>query len=391
MTLYGFVQTMRGVTFPLLKNEFQVSYNEQGLMVFMVSFTAVLFCVAAGIFIGRFGLKKSIGLGFVLSILGMSSFHFANGFWMAAGLYLVIQSGMSFFEIGLNATGVRIFTVNSGLMLNLLHFFYGAGAIIGPRFAGFITGRLNLGWQNVYTYALAPVAVMAIFTLITVFPDQKTGGRETGDKEADENSENAKPPEQKVPFWSALKEPMVWYFGVILGINGSMDGGSINWSGLYLQDVYGLDPKTAGAAFVSAFFVLYTLSRLFSGFFLEKFGYLNSLVFASFVTSCLYAAGFALGEWGIRILPVTGAFIALIWPTILAVSIGVFREKTQVMSGAIIAIAFSLSGLIQYGMGLTNRFVGEAWGYRSCFVHSLILCVLLYRLRRKLKTAGRYA
>jgi fucose permease len=383
MILYGFVQSAKGVVFPLIKNEFNASYNEQGLLVGLVALVAVFFCVAAGVFIGRYGLKKALVLGFSLAALGMASFYFASGFWLAAGMYLVIQSGLSFFEISLNGLGVRIFTVKSALMISLLHFFYGAGAIAGPRFAGFITNRPDMNWRWIYPAALVPVFIMLIITLCIDFPDKPQRGRLNHPAGGTDREKVSGP--EKTPFWVVIKQPMVWLFGLILGFGGAVEGGSLNWSVLYLQDVYGLDPAVSGAAFVSAFFVLYTTSRLISGFFIEKAGYMNSLLFAALGLLLLFISGFALGEWGIRILPLTGAFIAVVWPAMLAVSVGVFKAGAQTASGAIIAIAFTLNGIIQYGIGLTNRFMGAAWGYRSCLVYSLILLFLLYRLKRILQ------
>ncbi|GHV48922.1 hypothetical protein AGMMS49546_39680 [Spirochaetia bacterium] len=107
MMLYGYLNSMKGVTFPLIKNSFRASHGDQGLMVAMISFTAVIFCIISGVFMSRFGLKKTIITGFILIGLGMAAIFFAAGFWMAAALYLIIQSGFGFFEIGLNGMGVR--------------------------------------------------------------------------------------------------------------------------------------------------------------------------------------------------------------------------------------------------------------------------------------------
>jgi fucose permease len=373
---------MKGVTFPLIKNSFQASHGDQGLMVAMVSFTAVIFCIISGVFMSRFGLKKTIITGFIVIGLGMGSVFFASGFWTAAVLYLIIQSGFGFFEIGLNGMGVRIFTLRSGLMLNLLHFFYGFGSILGPRFAGLIVNQFSLSWQHIYPLALLPVFIMAIISLTAPYPGET---KKKGPQDLSQHETQNSAPEKKVSFFDALREPMVWTFGIILGLSGAIDGGTVAWSGLFLQDVYGLDPSTTGALFVSSFFIVYTLSRLLSGFVLEKFGYINSLLCAVMMIILLYAAGFGLGRRGIWILPLTGAFIAVIWPTILAVSIGVFKERAQTMSSAMIVIAFTVSGIVQYGFGLTNRYIGEAWGYRSCVLYAAILAVLLFRLKRKLR------
>lgn len=352
---------MRGVSFPLIKNSFNASYSAMGLMSAISSFTSVLFCIAAGLYMGRFGLKRTLLTAFGFAILGAGSLFFASAFWLAVGFYLILQAGFGFFEISLNGGGVRIFTKRSGLMLNLLHFFYGVGAIGGPRFMGYMVNNVGLRWQDVYPLTLIPVVIMLAITVIIRFP--------AGDEGTDV--------QKKSLFWIALKDPMVWLFGLIMGIAGSIEACSVAWSGLYLQDVYGLDPATTGAAFVSIFYVLYTISRFVSGFIIEKTGYMRSVLISSAAIFILFALAFSLGIRGIYLLPVVGFFIAIMWPTALAISVGVFRERAQGVSSAIISIAFTVGGIIQYGFGLTNRFLGAAWGYRSCIVYSIILGVLL--------------
>jgi fucose permease len=378
--LYGFVSSMRGVTFPLIKNGYNASYNEQGLMTALISFIAFYFCVIPGMFMGRFGLKKTIAAGFLVMTAGMVSLYTVSGFWMAAGLLLVLYAGFGFFEIGVNGMGVRIFTEKSGLMLNLLHFFFGVGAICGPRFAGFIVNRLGLSWQHIYPLALPPVFVMLFLSMAARFP-----GRMKDELSAEPRTAGEPVPDQ-IPFWSALKEPMVWIIGLIMGVVSSIEACSVSWSGLYLQDVFGLDPSTAGAAFVSAFFVLYTLSRLLGSFFIDKIGQTRVTLTAAAATTVLLLASFFLGSPGIYLLPITGIFISPVYPTMLAVSVGIFRKKAQAMSPAIISIAFILNGLIQYGFGLSNRYLGAPWAYRSCVVYGLILLVLNLKLKKMMKS-----
>ncbi|MDR2617577.1 MAG: MFS transporter [Treponema sp.] len=386
IALYGFVSSMRGVTFPLVKNGFGASYNEQGLMTAIISFTAVCFCIIPGMFMSRFGLKKTIMTGFVVMILGMASLYTAAGFRMATALFLILQGGFGFFEIGLNGMGVRIFTVKSGLMMNLLHFFFGLGATVGPRFAGFVVNRLELSWQHVYPMALVPVFLFLAVSLAARFPGRmKDEARSvTENKESSVSGKPAEAPDQ-IPLGSALKEPLVWIIGLIMGLVCSIEACSVSWSGLYLQDVFGLDPATGGAAFVSAFFLLYTLSRLLGGFFIEKIGYLKVVLIASAAITVLLLASFVLGKPGIYLLPVSGLFVSPIYPTMLAFSVGIFREKAQAMSPAIISIAFVLNGVIQYGFGLSNRFLGAPWAYRSCVMYGVIMFFLVLKLRKMLK------
>jgi len=373
MALIGFMNSIKGVSFPLMRNGFNVSYNDMGLMNALIFVIAVCSCIVSGIYMNRSGLKKTVIAALLLLMLGAGSLYFSTGLWMAMGFYFMLQAGICFFEVSLNGTGVRIFTVRPGLMMNLLHFFFGLGAIGGPRFIGFMVNRYDMSWQEVYPLTLVPIFSLLIGSLMIRFPGKV---------------ETTASQQQGPSFWAMLKEPMVWHFGLILGIASSIEGCSIAWSGLYLLDVHGLDPSTFGAAFVSSFFMLYTLSRLLSGFVIEKTGYMRSIFVSGLLIIIILITAFSLGRRGVYLLPVVGFFIAVMWPIAVAISIGVFKERAQTASSAIVAIAFTLNGAIQYGVGLTNRFVGAAWGYRSCVIYSIILGVLLFLLLRRNKICG---
>ena len=369
MALMGFLTTMRGVSFPLIKTGFGVSYNDMGLMNSLTSFFSIFFCILAGVFMNRYGLKKNLLIGYLIFIAGTGSLYFASGFWITVWLYLIFQAGYGFLNIGLNGMGVRIFTLRSGLMINLLHFFYGAGAIFGPRFMGVMVNR-GMRWQDVYPLGLFPLIIILLVLLVVRFPENPRRVNDNGDSAG------------KTTFWAMFADPRVWLFGITMGIGNSIDVFLLTWSGLYLLDVYGLDPSITGAAIISAFFMLYTLSRFISGFIIEKTGYLRSVIVSSLMIIVLFALAFGLGRRGIYLFAVVGFFTAIIWPTLLAIAAKVFKEQAQTASSAIFCISSTLGGIIHYGVGLTNRFIGAAWGFRSCIIYCIILVVLLFRLKR---------
>ncbi|MDR1318453.1 MAG: MFS transporter [Treponema sp.] len=387
MALYGFVQTLRGIIYPLIKTDYDASYSRQGLLVLLVQIIMAFSCVISGIFLNRAGFKKSILLGFGIVLAGMAFFRFSAAYWTAAGFIILIQLGLGFFEISLNGIGIKTFTRNSALMMNLLHFFYGAGAVIGPWFGGLVANTSSLGWRGIYFAGLVPVLVMALATFILAPGEKKTAAGRAAEKSA--SGEEAAPVPSSggtgYSFRWAITNPLVWRFGICLGFTTVIECGATNWSGLYLLDVFGIDPKTGGAAFISIYFLLFTVSRLLNGFLIEKAGYLRSVFFGILATVLILTAGFLLGRHGVRILPVTGLFVGIAFPTILAMSIGVFGKGAQAAGSAIIVIAFSLNGVIQFLIGLTNRFIGAAWGYRSCVLYGVILLALLLRLRKNPK------
>jgi fucose permease len=96
----------------------------------------------------------------------------------------------------------------------------------------------------------------------------------------------------------------------------------------------------------------------------------------------IFAAGFFLGKNGIYVLPALGFFIALLWPTIMAVAIVLFGKDAPVYSSAMIAIGGLINALVQFLVGLTNR-INPAWGYRSSLVYTVFLIAALVLLHRK--------
>ena len=378
MFLFGLVENVKGVSFPLIKSEYGVDYDSQGGLVSLTWFGYVFFCLAASLFMQRFGIKKSILAGYLLVGGGAIATLAAPTFWTAAAALLVVNAGFGFFEVGTNAMGTVVFTSKAALLMSLMHFFYGFGAILGPASAGVLTDTLALNWRQVYIVMLIPVGLVFLFILITRF-----NGRTTSEPDA------ARP--AQITFFSALKMPIVWLFCLTLGFMEVIEFGAANWGGLYLKDVYGLDPRVAGASFVSLFYVLFTLSRLFSGLAIEKIGYLRSLFLALGCTILVYLVGFLLGEQGIWILPVSGFFIAIMWPTMMAVAMHVFGADAPAVTSVIITVSGAINGLFQLVIGLTNQYAGEAWGYRSCLAYAGVVLIMLFLLSRKIngqKTAA---
>ncbi|MDR0586742.1 MAG: MFS transporter [Treponema sp.] len=377
MFLFGFLENIKSVSYPLIKTEFGVSYDEQGRMVSLLSFSYTFFCVAAGFILSRFGVKKVYLLGFIFAFLGLLSIFFAPNFWMTAACLFLVFSCFGLFDIGINGLASILFSKKAALFLNLLHFMYGVGAIFGPRAAGILCNTEGISWRHVYLFSIPLILIFFIPAAMAKYPEPA------------DNFPRESVTGSRIGFTGALRTPMVWFFGVTLGLMMSTEMATSNWGSLYFQDVYGMDPTTTGAGFVSSFFVLFTLSRLVSGFVIEKIGYIKSLIGATAIIGMIFIAGFALGRAGIYVLPVLGFFIAILWPTIMAVAIGAFGVNAPVMTSAVIAIAGLFNALMQLSTGYINRYIGAAWGYRSCLIFTAALVVLLLRLKKILGKANR--
>jgi fucose permease len=347
-------------------------------MVSMLSLSYMGFSIVAGIFLGRFGIKPAVLSGFAVLILGLFSIFFMPGFFSTAAALVLVFAGFGFFDVGINALASRAFTSKTAMLMNMLGAFYGIGAIIGPKIAGLLVNNAGLGWRYIYLLSLPLALALFISGIFIKFPDGKHSRSTMNEAGKAGGVVNRK------SFFDALRSPMVWLFSLTLGLATIIEMNSANWGVLYFYDIYGMDPTTSGAAFLSVFFIVFTLSRFFCGAFVERIGYIRSLTGLAYIILLIFTTGFLLGARGIYVLPALGFFVALLWPTIMALAVVRFGDDAPVMCSAIIAIGGAANAGAQYLVGLTNRFFGPAWGYRSSLLYTVLLIGALFLLRKKL-------
>jgi fucose permease len=371
MFLFGFIENIKGVSYPLIKAEFGATYEQQGIMVSVLAMSYVFFCALGGFCIARYGVKSDFLTGFFCMSLGLGLAYMMPSLWTTGAALFVVFAGFGLFEVGINALATQLFTRRAALLMNLLHFFYGAGSSVGPRFAGSLAGSYN--WRFIYLACVPLVLFFFALAVMVKFPIKPETKAED---------------EKDMSFFGALKNPMLWLFSAVLGLMVVAEMSSTNWGSLYFQDVYLLDPRTSGAGFVSNFFILFTISRLLSGFLIEKIGYMKSLFGAILAVIGIFVAGFSLGKNGVYLLPVLGFFVAIFWPTLMAVAMGYFGRHAPVMTSAMIVLGGLLNSGIQLLIGFINRFLGPAWGYRSCLFFAFVLLAALLVLQRKMRRQG---
>jgi len=375
--MFGLVENIKGVSFPLIRDGFNVSFERQGFMVAMLSLAYVASNVIAGMFLGRYGIKSASFAGYLAIFMGTTLIFFMPGFFSTTAALFILFGGFGFLDIGMNALASKVFVANAALLMNLLHSFYGIGSMIGPRAAGFVVNSTSLDWRFAYLFSLPLVLLLTLLALVTRFPKDEIGI-------ANNNADTATVVERR-GFFDAIKTPMVWRLALTLGLALILESNTANWGPLYFKDVHGLDPAIEGATFLSAFFLLFTISRLVCGPFIERIGYVKSLLGVTILALVVLVVGFSMGAKGIFVLPALGFLVALFWPTLMAVAIVCFGKDAPVYGGATIALAGLVNTVGQFLVGITNRVIGPAWGYRSSIVYTILMIFVLLLLYKNLK------
>jgi fucose permease len=250
-------------------------------------------------------------------------------------------------------------------MMNLTHFFYGAGSMAGPEYAA----RMLVGGQSwKHVYAVAALVVIAVFTVLMVarFPS-------TEEHRA----------EQRLSLRQVASNGKVWLFVLVIGLLVAVEIGTGNWLVSYLRGTYAMSEEES-ARWLSLFFVFFTLGRLFGGYIIEKLGYVRCIGIFILLILVLYAGGFALGQPGVILFSITGFFISVMYPTFMAMIMKEFPVATSSVMGFVIAAVAAVNMLMNWVVGQTSDLLGVGAGFGSFMLYALLALLALLLLNRQL-------
>lgn len=364
---FGGTDASKSVYLPLIQKFYNLGYDYQGLFVFTSSLGYTLFSLVIGYLLPKLGIKWILLIGLLILFTSfVCGIAFVN-VWVVLVSLVIAGIGQVFLDVGTNTWATILFTSHKAVMMNLLHCFYGFGATVGPTFTGFVSKRLNMSYRGVFIAVLFLLSVAIVIALFIPKQEEKS----TIESETKEEGKS-------MTILSALKHPVVILLGLAQGCIAGTENITMNWAPIYLRDLYGWDPETKGAYFVTIFFTGYTISRLLSGFLIDAVGEINSMMIYVPILTVLFVVGFALGEKGVYALMATGIFISPLFPTMLTVAMIYFGKEVETCTSVILFTYMIFSQTIQLIVGLVNKCCGVQWGYRVAVVLMLIVfCVLL--------------
>lgn len=364
---FGGTDASKSVYLPLIQKFYNLGYDYQGLFVFTSSLGYTLFSLVIGYLLPKLGIKWILLIGLLILFTSfVCGIAFVN-VWVVLVSLVIAGIGQVFLDVGTNTWATILFTSHKAVMMNLLHCFYGFGATVGPTFTGFVSKRLNMSYRGVFIAVLFLLSVAIVIALFIPKQEEKS----TIESETKEEGKS-------MTILSALKHPVVILLGLAQGCIAGTENITMNWAPIYLRDLYGWDPETKGAYFVTIFFTGYTISRLLSGFLIDAVGEINSMMIYVPILTVLFVVGFALGEKGVYALMATGIFISPLFPTVLTVAMIYFGKEVETCTSVILFTYMIFSQTIQLIVGLVNKYCGVQWGYRVAVVLMLIVfCVLL--------------
>ncbi|MBO7747176.1 MFS transporter [Paenibacillus sp. MWE-103] len=389
--VFGFSENIKGPAIPRMQADFSLDEGQLGLLLALNSLGYLVACTFTSALSRRIGIKWTGIAAFASMTIAGVLMHAAKGYGFLSASYFLMYIGNGMLEIGLAIMAARIFTRNTGMMMNLAHFFYGLSSIVAPLIAAsmmgwHVPGGGELGWRGMYLIMLSLAVLPIVPSLWGKFPEEES-------HESDA---------QAASYRALLRDPIAWLIVAILsfGVVSELAVGS--WLVNFLEKAYGWSPGDA-SGMLSLFFLFFTLARLFLGPVTDRIGYtLSVMLFAAFSGLCSLAA-IIIGEPGAFLFAVAGAGIAPIYPTVMAMIAKRYPKGTDtaitftvtLMGVASVVGNLFIGYLIEFVRGLfdggeTGSAPGQLIGLQAGYVFIALMallcaacCAVLYAMLRR--------
>jgi FHS family L-fucose permease-like MFS transporter len=351
-----------GVIIPEVIKEFHLSMTAAGAFHYANMAAIALAAIFLGYLADKLGRKKTIVLGLVL--FALNSYLFAAGNSFLFFLVLLVISGAS---IGIFKTGalalvgdISVSTSEHTTTMNTVEGFFGVGAIIGPA----IVARLlstGLSWKWLYVIA-ATICVLLIATAMLVkYP------------------KTAKTVEEPIDLKRTLrmmKSPYALGFSLAIFLYVAVECAVYVWLPTLLTGYSGSFAFMATYA-ISVFFVLRAAGRFLGAWVLARYRWTVVMAVFSFAIFACFAGAIAGGlSFAAWLLPLSGLFMSMIYPTLNSKGISCFpKTEHGAVAGVILFFTCAAAALGPLAMGA----VSDAFGHpRYGFGLAALFAALLF-------------
>jgi fucose permease len=283
---------------------------------------------------------------------------------LAAGVASLVLVGLAggALQIGANSAVARLFPVNRTLHMNLLHLFFGIGAISGPRL---LAGILDAGlpWSRAYWIAASVAGLAGVLALLRDLGCAPEGGtlQRRSPAVAGDGAGSPAPAGAVMSGGSSLlhRERAIRHGVLFMALYVGAEVSLSVWGPAYMEEELGL-AKGVAAAGLSDFWLAMTvgrflcvpLARLVRGSVL-----LVGLATGGFLSITLFARG-AAGVATPALL-VAGLFFSGIFPTMFALLGDRFPNSIPRITGLVMTAAAVGNLVIPWLVGLCASLLGQ--------------------------------
>ncbi|HOJ77821.1 MAG TPA: MFS transporter [Bacillota bacterium] len=320
--MFGFLDNLRGPLIPEIIKDLNLRYSLIGNMLFMQYIGFLAATIGTGFLSYKFGLKPILTIALALLFAGIALIAGIPQYFILIITFLILGLGLGLLEIACHNIIILSISQKIGMFLNLLGVCYGIGSMLAPLYAGSLLSN-GISWQNIYAICLLPIGILLLYHILIRFPkfDQK------------------QEPSILSLITTAFSSEMFWHYLGLCSYTAAEIGIAV-WIVEYLNEIKGYNLFYSSLA-LSVYFGLITVGRLIGSFFVDRIGHLKMLLLVS--VSAIFSI--TIGIYGPTqlafLLPFTGFFFAIIFPTITASFTNIKKPNIQNYLGFL----FTFSGI----------------------------------------------
>ena len=335
-----------GLIIPEIIKTFRLSMTAAGTF----QYATMAGIALAGFFLGHladtFGRKPTIVAG--LTLFAISSYLFAAG---NSFVYFSILLAISGIGIGVFKTGALALigdlsksTREHTSLMNTVEGFFGVGSIIGPA----VLARLlatGASWKGLYVLAGTICAVLILIALRARYPHTMKSGQESMDL-------------KHTVAAMSNRYALAFSLGAFLYV--AAEAAVYVWMPTLLAGYRG--PAAALVAYsISIFFILRAAGRFVGSWMLHRFYWTSVLaLFSGVILICFVGAVMGGPGAAVYLLPLSGLFMSVIYPSINSKGISCFPKSEHGAVAGVILFFTCLAAVVgPLAMGATSDAMGH--------------------------------
>lgn len=279
---------------PVLRERLAIADDLLGVLLLCIGIGSLLVMPIAGVLAERIGCRRVLIMSAVLYAASLLSICFVNSFWMAVPVIFFFGGLMGCMDVVMNIAAVIVEQGIGRRIMSGMHGFWSLGGFVGAGLYGVWVGLAGLtAFQSTLIAAVLMLALTAVFGRHLI-PYGGGGGGSL----------------------IAIPRGIVAFVGVTAFIAFLSEGAVMDWSGVYLTTVRGMDLSLAGMGF-SVFSGAMLLMRFLGDHVIQRVGQFPVavggallafvgilLVMFAPVNTLLYLGFFAIGIGSANIVPV---------------------------------------------------------------------------------------
>ncbi len=358
-----------GVIIPQLISNYQLSLTQASAF----HYIPMVFIAFSGLFLGyladKWGRKATIIIG--LFIFSLACFLFSVGSSFLYFLTLLALIGMA---IGLFKTGalaligdISMSSKEHTSTMNKVEGFFGIGAMVGPAIVSYLLVS-GVSWKYLYICAGLLCVILCIVAMRTTYPITK---QTSVGHISLRNS------------LKVMKDPYAMGFSLAIALYVATEVAIYVWMPTLLADYQGSLVWLATYS-LTIFFALRAGGRFIGVWMLKHFSWQSVMLWFSLAVFLCYLATAIFGiSVAVVLLPLSGLFMSMIYPTLNSKGISCFSaDKHGAVAGVILfftAVSAAISPLL---MGVISDLFGHvSYGfYLATFFAALLALGAIYNL-----------